>query len=114
MLATAPLERLPSQVTDDYWIYVDAPAGEEGDISRTGKRLVFVPAGQIDQWWEQIKLATEQGRLGISAKAPTARVSELAVSPRMKLICVYTRNWQDKDDVHRVLRRLRGLGVSWR
>jgi len=32
----------------------------------------------------------------------------------VKLICVYTRNWQDKDDVKRVLRRLRGLGVSWR
>jgi hypothetical protein len=32
----------------------------------------------------------------------------------MKLICVYIRNWQDKDDVGHVLRHLRDLGVSWR
>lgn len=76
------------------------------------KWLVFVPAGRIDWWWEQIRLGTEQGRLGISAKAATARVSELAVSPRMKLICLYTRNWRDRDDVRRVLRQLRDLGVS--
>jgi Basophilic leukemia-expressed protein Bles03 len=105
---------LPSQVTDDYWVYADCPAAEGADASSTGKWLVFVPAGRIDWWWEQIRLATEQGRLGISAKAATARVSELAVSPRMKLICVYTRNWQDRDDVRRVLRQLRDLGVSWR
>ena len=109
---------LPSQVTDDYWVYADCPAAEGADASATGKWLVFVPAGRIDWWWEQIRLATEQGRLGISArisaKAATARVSELAVSPRMKLICVYTRNWQDRDDVRRVLRQLRDLGVSWR
>jgi len=30
------------------------------------------------------------------------------------LICVYTRDWQDRDDVRRVLGALRGLGVSWR
>jgi hypothetical protein len=30
------------------------------------------------------------------------------------LICVYTRDWQDRDDVRRVLGALRELGVSWR
>jgi hypothetical protein len=54
------------------------------------------------------------GRLGISAKAATARHSELATSPRTKLICVYTRDWQDQDDVRRVLRQLRDLGVASR
>lgn len=114
MLVTESPGLPPSQVTADYWVYADGPAAEGADASRTGKWLVFVPAGQIDRCWEQIRLATEQGRLGISAKAATARVSELAVSPRMKLICVYTRNWQDQDDVRRVLRQLRGLGVTWR
>ncbi|MGA3155499.1 MAG: putative phosphothreonine lyase domain-containg protein [Streptosporangiaceae bacterium] len=105
---------LPSQVTDDYWIYADSPAVSEADPSRTGKWLVFVPARQVDRWWELIRLATEQGRLGISAKAATARHNDLATSRRTKLICVYTRDWQDQSDVQRVLRQLRGIGVTSR
>jgi len=105
---------LPSQVTDDNWIYADSPAVSEADLSRTGKWLVFVPARQVDRWWALIRLATEQGRLGISAKAATARHNDLATSRRTKLICVYTRDWQDQSDVRRVLRQLRGIGVTSR
>src|SRR5258706_177802 len=103
---------LPSQVTDDNWIYADSPAVSEADLSRTGKWLVFVPARQVDRWWALIRLATEQGRLGISAKAATARHNDLATSRRTKLICAYTRDWQDQSDVRRVLRQLRGIGVT--
>jgi hypothetical protein len=31
----------------------------------------------------------------------------------VRLICVYTSDWHDKDDVRRVLRGLRELGISW-
>jgi Domain of unknown function (DUF1917) len=72
------------------------------------------PGGHLDQWWELIRLATEQGRLGISAKAETARPNELAGSQRTKLICVYTRDWQDHGDVRRILQQLRVLGVTTR
>lgn len=105
---------LPSQVTDNTWVYADGPAADEADTCRTGKWLVFVPARQIDPWWELIRLATEQGRLGVSAKAATARHNDLATSPRTKLICVYTRDWQDQDDLRCVLRQLRDLGVTSR
>ena len=88
------------------------PGGADG--ARTGKWLVFVPARHLDRWWERIRLATEQGRLGISAKAATALPNELAGSQRTKLICVYTRDWQDRDDVRRVLQELRDLGVTSR
>jgi hypothetical protein len=103
---------LPSQVTDAYWIYADSPAIREADARRTGKWFVFVPARQVDRWWELIRLATEQGRLGISAKAATARHNELATSQR--LICVYTSDWEDQGDVRRVLRQLRDLGMTSR
>jgi Domain of unknown function (DUF1917) len=106
-------ERPPSKVTDDYWVYADAPGTDAMDISRCGKWLVFVLPGQIDTRWAQIKEATDQGRLGITAKAATARQNPLATSPA-KLICAYTRDWQDSDDVRRVLRGLRELGVSGR
>lgn len=105
---------LPSQVTDDYWSHAESPAVNEADECRTGKWLVFVPARQVDRWWELIPIATEQGRLGISAKAATARHNELATSQQAKLICAYTRDWQDQGDVRCVLRQLRNLGVTWR
>lgn len=70
-------------------------------------------ADQIDARWDQIKQATGQGHLGIAAKAATARQNPRATS-RAKLICVYTRDWQDHGDVRRVLYGLRKLGVSWR
>lgn len=58
--------------------------------------------------------ATEDGSLGSEAKAATARPNSLEASPGKKPICVYTRDWQDRDDVRRVLGALRDLGVSWR
>ena len=100
VLITEASGLLPSQVTGHYWVYAVGPA-YEADASSTGKWLVFVPGRQIDRWWEQIRLATEQGCLGISAKAATACHNDLATSARTKLICVYTRDWQDQDDVRR-------------
>jgi hypothetical protein len=102
----------PSQVTNEYWVYAFAP-GTGTAALRPGKWLVFVLPAEIDNWWTQIKHATEQGRLGIQAKAATAHDNPLATSSA-KLICVYTRDWLDHEDVRRVLRGLRGLGISWR
>jgi len=101
-------------MTGSYWVYADSPNVDAEATGRTGKWLVFVSTGQIDHWWERIKRATEEGNLGISAKAATARANSLATSSKTKLICVYTRDWQDQDDVGRVLRHLRELNVSWR
>ena len=106
-------ERHPSHVTDGYWVCADAPGADAADISRCGKWLVFVLPGQIGTRWAQIKEATAQRLLGIQAEAATARQNPLATS-QAKLICVYTRDWLDRDDVRRVLRGLRELGVSWR
>ena len=76
--------------------------------------MLFVPNQQVDSWWEKVREATQDGSLGIQAKAATARPNPRATSPQTKLICVYTRDWQDRDDVRRVLGKLRDLGVSWR
>jgi hypothetical protein len=75
---------VPSKVTSDYWVFAHGPAASAADGARTGKWLVFVPARQIDRWWGLIRPATEQGLLGISAKAATARLNELAGSQRTK------------------------------
>jgi hypothetical protein len=105
--------RLPSRNTDAYWVYANAP-----DMSRargyTGKWLIYVPTMEIDGWWKVIATATRLGELGWRAKAATARPKRMAGDPRVKLICVYTRDWRDEDDVRQVLARLRELNVTWR
>ena len=103
----------PTQVTSEYWVLADGPGAAEADLERCGKWLVFVLPDQVDSWWARIREATEQGRLGIQAKAATALDNPLATS-RGRLICVYTRDWQDHDDVRRVLGALRDMGICWR
>lgn len=105
--------RLPSRNTDTNWVYANAP-----DMSRargyTGKWLVYVPATEIDGWWKALAAATRRGELGWRAKAETARPHSRARDPRYKLICVFTRDWRNEEDVRRVLARLRELGVTSR
>jgi Domain of unknown function (DUF1917) len=71
-----------------------------------GKWLVFAATAGVDALWRRIATATHAGTLGTAAK----------VSPRSDsgshVICVFTRNYTDADDVHRVRNGLRRLGVK--
>jgi hypothetical protein len=108
-------DRPPSQVTDDYWVYARRQRGRYPKATvRSGKWLLFVPNEKIDEAWATIRRATQEGRLGGSAKAATARPNRLATSPDTKVICVYTYDGDDRDDVGRVLRELRALGFGAR
>jgi len=67
----------PSTCTHRYWIYAYEPSGRRGTPSEDGggKWLVFVPAENVDQWWESGDLrlayktstATHEGRYGKGA-----------------------------------------------
>ena len=100
--------RAPGEITDDYWIWVDGPqpGPDEDDPyggGGTGPPGLIPPIIQLDDWWDKIWPAVKQGDLGFRAKAATARENGLQVSDSTKIICVYTRDWRDKDDVRRVL-----------
>jgi hypothetical protein len=60
--------------------------------------------------WQKIKAATEAGKLGDSAKVATAKPNQFAADPNKRVICVYTYDWTDVDDVRRVREELRKLG----
>jgi hypothetical protein len=53
----------------------------------------------------------EEGRLGGSAKVSTAKPNPLSKDPRKRVICVYTYDWTDEEDVRRIREELRKLGV---
>lgn len=103
----------PSEVMDSYWIYASRKQGIYPEHSENGgKWLIFVPLEQIDVVWEKIRLATEQGNLGSSAKVSTARPNPNASNSGTKVICVYTYDWTDEYDVRRIREALRQLGFT--
>lgn len=56
--------------------------------------------------WAKVAHATANGKLGIAAK-----ISPREDPDRYHLVCVYTRDFNDKDDVARVLRQLKELDL---
>ncbi|MFH1247219.1 MAG: putative phosphothreonine lyase domain-containing protein [Candidatus Micrarchaeota archaeon] len=104
-------EAKPSEVVDVYWIYAERKKGAyPASTEKSGKWLIFVPIGELDTFWEKIKIATEKGILGNSAKVATAKPNPNAASSA-KVICVYTYDWSDEKDVMRVREELKKLGA---
>ena len=103
----------PSCVEDRFWVYVNRQTGTYPDhTKRGGKWLVFVPVETHDDVWQTVKLATECGQLGGIAKAATARPNKNRNSNDEKVICVYTYDADDSDDVSKIRERLRELGIT--
>lgn len=72
--------------------------------------MLFVPEAEMDEWWAKVLVALNTGKLGAHAKIATMRQNPLARGSKTKLICVYTYDSDDIDDVNRVLRGIRELG----
>jgi len=103
----------PSQVTDVYWLHAERKAGDyPACVKNTGKWLIFVGSAHVDEIWGRIKRATEDGKLGPAAKVSTAKPNPNARNLENKVICVYTYDWTDEEDVKRVRQELRDLGVT--
>jgi superfamily II DNA or RNA helicase len=109
-------DRQPSQVADRYWLYAERrdPEGYPDHGPRGGKWLIFVRTAEVDEWWTEIKAATEAGHLGGSAKVSTAKENPNAKDPKAGVICVYTHDVDDVTDCRRVREALRKLGVTWK
>ncbi len=108
--------RRPSEVFEQYWLYAerrDADSYPEHS-ERGGKWMLFIKSSETDEWWAKIKVATESGLLGSSAKVATMKPNPNAASHHTKLICVYTYDVGDERDCLRVRQALRDLGVTWK
>lgn len=82
-----------------------AVAQEHGITS--GKWMLFPQEDKVDAAWSKIAHATVEGGLGFAAKVATNH----GAGDGSRLICVYTVNYQDRDDVKRVLIRLAEMGL---
>jgi hypothetical protein len=102
---------LPSQITNVYWLYAERKVGNyPAATENCGKWLLFSPIAEIDAAWKVIKTATENGVLGSSSKVATAKPNPNATDNDTKVICVYTYDCFDMEDVMRIREELRNLG----
>ncbi len=101
---------IPSKTQDRFWIESTSPSGRWS--SNSGKWLLFVSVGRVDSVWKVIDQETRSGRLGTAAKVATAMPNDLSNGSSVRLICVYTYDCTDLDDVRRVRQRLRDLGFA--
>ena len=69
----------------------------------TGKWMLFPAPTEVDRHWQVIAEATAEGKLGDLAKVAA---DEGKGERAARLICVYTRDFRDEDDVKRVLQEL--------
>ena len=103
---------LPSQVPEYAWISCTPEPKEEITIgldTLVGKWMVFCETMQeADELWKHIKVQLYQDELGISAKAAT----KFKPGEKGYLICIYTKDWRNTEDVIRVLATIRELGVK--
>ena len=79
---------------------------------RSGKWLIWLSTENIDRYWKRIRVAVEQGLLGNWAKVSTA--GSIREDRPDHVVCVYTYDYEDKEDVMRVRDVLRKIGIKQR
>ena len=99
----------PSEVTHAAFIAANY-RGEspQPESKRVGKWLFFVAEKYIDDTWRNVKKAVEDGKLWKQAKVSTAWRSKGGVY----VICVYTYDCDDENDVMKIRDHLREMGFK--
>jgi Basophilic leukemia-expressed protein Bles03 len=103
---------MPTGNDSEYWIDIKRSVGDYPErTERSGKWMVFPHVSDVDRVWSIIARATFDGQLGSSAKVATMKYNPNAIKRDEKVICIYTYDSEDRDDVLRVLKELRRLGI---
>ncbi|KAH8661662.1 hypothetical protein BGZ60DRAFT_413637 [Tricladium varicosporioides] len=73
----------------------------------SGKWMLFCPPNEINSVWEVVARAVANNELGSAAKVAPDDGNDR----KPRLICIYTKDFSDMEDVTRVLVKLKDLGV---
>ena len=90
------------------WLVAKAPSAPPLDIARSGKWLGYYTPPYHDQVWSAIAEATELGELGPESKVRDP-AGALFNAERLLPVVVWTTDYEDLDDVRRVLVTMRRL-----
>ena len=104
-------EEFPSKVVTKTWVYATCNGCAYPEYTKSsGKWCVFVKHEALDEWFQKIKQALHNGKLGSEIKSSTRR-SKMGTQAA---IMVYTYDSDDVDDVFRVRNSLKELGITWK
>lgn len=100
---------IPSKNRANYWMGV---MYENGFCSSkfTGKWCVFKDAKDVDDCWFKITQLCEIGKI-VCAKVSTNLARENSGKDK-HVICVYTKDYRDKDDLENIRTMLRDIGIT--
>ena len=79
----------------------------ESLILRLLKWMMFCDPKDVDAVWATVARATARDELGITAKVEPCPME--GDPKKERLICVYTKDFQDRQDVGRVIQKMREL-----
>jgi len=97
----------PSEDLSCNWHYKKSPSyNDYVPTDATGKWCIFVSATEVDEGWSKISVAIDNNQL-MCAKVSTALRS---MGRDGHVICVYTRDWADRQDLMRAREVLQLLG----
>jgi hypothetical protein len=102
-------QTIPSQVSNIYWIEFKRAVDGPAPTPRAGRWVIETTLAAVDALWEQIKVATADGRLGYKSKVAT--ISRTADSTA-RAIYVLTVDADNTADVGRVRSALLALGIA--
>jgi hypothetical protein len=103
----------PSTENNGYWIVSIRPEGEYPKPTlNIGKWIIFTAVEKVDDIWDQIDKATRAGLLGPESKVSTAKPNPHSKDPKTRVICVYSYDWTDVEDVKRIRNELHKIGIS--
>jgi len=77
----------------------------------TGKWMLFPTVEDVDYVWGKVAKGTAERELGIAAKVAAMEDGGEGDGGARRLICVYTKDFADAEDVKRVLLGLKGQGL---
>jgi len=77
----------------------------------TGKWMLFPTVEDVDYVWGKVAKGTAEGELGVAAKVAAMENGGEGDGGGRRLICVYTKDFGDAEDVKRVLLGLKEMGL---
>lgn len=109
-----PIEA-PSEISDRFWLVtidLNYIFKKDKNDRLSGKWLIFDSIEIIDDYWDKISKATKEGLLGPSCKVSTAKENSNAEDNTTRVICVFTEDYNDKEDLNRIIKVIRHLGIE--
>ena len=102
---------LPSSLPAVYWIEAKRRDGDyPPPTANAGEWRVRLLADEADAVWARVKALTLAGELGYKSKVST-RPAAGQSNPDARLLCARTYDAGDADDVERVAKALRSIGL---